>query len=97
MQNELTDICGIQYDLNNIFNVTYNVDVLKSIIISLSTMTSGLHSKVESFLNKSKSEQCDNEMNSKFISFSENVEKRLKCIEQQMNINSNAKVYLQLR
>ena len=90
MQNELTDICGIQYDLNNIFNVTYNVDVLKSIIISLSTMTSGLHSKVESFLNKSKSEQCDNEMNSKFISFSENVEKRLKCIEQQMNINSNA-------
>ena len=91
MQNELTDICGIQYDLNNIFNVTYNVDVLKSIIISLSTMTSGLHSKVESFLNKSKSEQCDNEMmNSKFISFSENVEKRLKCIEQQMNIESNA-------
>ena len=90
MQNELTDICGIQYDLNNIFNVTYNVDVLKSIIISLSTMTAGLHSKVESFLNKSKSEQCNNEINNKFISFSENVEKRLKCIEQQMNIDLNA-------
>ena len=78
------NVCGVDYDLNDIFSMSYTFDVLKNLILALVKSNNELRGKND-LLDKTFRDNLKNDLvvdlEKKIENIEENFEKRIKYLE----------------